>query len=307
MHARTALTRRPPPAPSRAVDLLNEKKSFGSFATGAITLKATSTSGVKVTAASTGFEGDNTSVKFEYADVAAGVSLKNLTLYGAGKKSADLELAFSDLIPDATVGFKAGLTSASATDSVDVSVAYAKAKVAAGFSLSVLNAMSFAKKEAPAGANIASFDVMTDVNDFTLGGSLGLNAGDAGAVAPALNLLAGYKKDDLSVFAATSGLKKDELAVAFSAYYQYSSSLGAAAKLAKKTLEVGTTYALDADTKLVSKASFAKGASSVPFSFCLTQKLRPSVELSLPFQFEAAKGGAVSLKQFGFALAAGDL
>ena len=260
-----------------------------------------------MTAASTGFEGDNTSVKFEYADVAAGVSLKNLTVYGAGKKSADLELVFSDLIPDAAVGFKAGLTPASVSDSVEISVAYAKAKVAAGFSLRVLNTMEFAKKTATAGASIASFDVNTDIKDFTLGGSLGINAGEAGAVAPSLNLLASYKKDDLSVFVATSGLKKDDLAVAFSAYYQYSSSLGAAAKLAKKTLEVGSTYALDADTKLVSKASFAKGASSVPFSFCLTQKLRPAVELSLPFQFEAAKGGAVSLKQFGFALAAGDL
>ena len=48
-------------------------------------------------------------------------------------------------------------------------------------------------------------------------------------------------------------------------------------------------------------------ADSVPFSFVLTQKLRPSVELSLPFQFNASKAGAVTLSEFGFALAMGDL
>lgn len=288
-------------------DLLSEKKSFGSFATGAVTLKAVTASGVSIEANTSGFAGDKTSVKFAYNDAAAGVALKNLTLHGDAKKTADLGLEFSKLIPDAVVGFNASLTAASATDSVAINAAYSKGKVAADFSVSLLDAMSFAKKDLAGDANLAKIEVMTDVKDFTVGGVLGINAA-SGAVKPSLNLLAGYKKDDLSVFMSTSGMKKDDLSVGFSAYYQFSSALGAAAKIGSdKTLELGSSYALDNDTKFTSKASYASGASSVPLSFCLTQKLRPSVELSLPFQFEASKSGALSMKQFGFALAMGDL
>jgi hypothetical protein len=287
-------------------DLLSEKKSFGSFATGAMTLKALTASGVKIEANTSGFAGDKTSVKFSYADAAAGVALTNLTLHGDAKKTADLGLEFSDLIPDTVIGFNAGLTAASKTDSVTVNAAYSKGKVAADFSMSLLDTMSFVKKDLDSG-NLAKIEVMTDVKDFTLGGVLGINAA-AGKVEPSLNLLAGYKTDDLSAFISTSGMKKDDLTVGLSAYYQFSSALGAAAKIGSdKTFEVGTSYALDSDTSFTSKASYASGASSVPLSFCLKQKLRPSVELSLPFQFEAAKNGAMSLKQFGFALAMGDL
>jgi hypothetical protein len=266
-----------------------------------VTLKALTPSGVKIEANTSGFAGDKTSVKFEYAALDAGVALKNLTLHGDAKKTADLGLEFSKLIPDAVVGFNASLTAASASDSVSINAAYSKGKVMADVSLSLLDTMSFAKKDLAGDANLAKIEVMTDVKDFTLGGVLGINSA-AGEIKPSLDLLAGYKKDDLSVFLATKGLKKANLTVDFSAYYQFSSALGAAAKIgSNKTLEVGTSYALDSDTSFASKATFASGASSVPLSFCLKQKLRPSVELSLPFQFEASKNGAMKLQQFGFA------
>jgi len=271
-------------------------------------LKATSTSGVKVEAASKGLASNDTTVNFEYADAAAGVALKKLTFFGAAEKHATLGLEFSKVAPNLTVNFDAEITADSKSDSVKLTGVYAKDAIRAEASLSLLSAMSFAKDKADA-KEIATLEFMMDQKAFTFGAKLGLGGKAGGAVAPALSTLIGYKKDALSAFVATSGLSKADLAIDLSAYYQYSSAVGAAASISSKTsaLEIGCDYALDSDTKLKSKAKFVNNADSVPFSFVLTQKLRPSVELSLPFQFKASKAGAVTLSEFGFALAMGDL
>jgi len=291
---------------TKAVTEITSDKKYD-FATGAMKLKATSTSGVKVEAASKGLASNDTTVNFEYADAAAGVALKKLTFFGAAEKHATLGLEFSKVAPNLTVNFDAEITANSTSDSVKLTGVYAKDAIRAEASLSLLSAMSFAKDKADA-KEIATLEFMTDQKAFTFGAKLGLG-GKAGAVAPSLSTLVGYKKDALSAFVATSGLSKADLAFDLSAYYQYSSAVGAAASINSKTsaLQIGCDYALDSDTKLKSKASFVNNADSVPFSFVLTQKLRPSVELSLPFQFKASKAGAVTLSEFGFALAMGDL